>query len=222
MDEGRFEDRREGGRVLASLLGHHAGRPDVVVLGLPRGGVPVAWEVARALGVPLDILVVRKLGVPGHEELALGAIASGGSVVLNQDLTGALGIDEEAIGRIIQNESRELERRERLYRGTRPPADLGGRTAILVDDGLATGATMRAAVLAARHGGAAAIVVAVPVSAPQTRDELRDEVDEVVCAMTPEPFLAVGVWYDDFGATSDEEVQELLATTPGPGPSAEA
>jgi len=183
----------------------------VLVLALPRGGVPVAWEVARAIGAPLDVLVVRKLGVPGHEELALGAIASGGTRVLNEDVTRALGLGEEAVARAAAAESAELERRERLYRGSRAPAPVEGRVVILVDDGLATGATMRAAVLAVRARGAARIVVAVPVAAAETCEELRADVDQVVCALTPERFVAVGAWYEDFRATSDEEVRALLS-----------
>jgi predicted phosphoribosyltransferase len=176
--------------------------------------VPVAWEVARVLGAPLDLLIVRKLGVPGREELALGAIASGGTRVLNEEVTAALGLGEEEVARAAAAEGRELERRERLYRGARAPADLAGRTVILVDDGLATGASMRAAVLAARAQGAAAIVVAVPVAAPESRDELRHEADDVVCAMTPEHFVAVGHWYGDFSQVGDEEVRRLLAHPP--------
>lgn len=210
-----FRDRREAGQALARRLAPYGGRDDVLVVALPRGGVPVAWEVARDLDVPLDVLIVRKLGVPGHEELAFGAIASGGTRVINEDVVAALGLDEEAMARAAASESRELERREALYRGTRPPVDVAGKAVILVDDGLATGATMRAAVLAVRAMGATRIVVAVPVAAPATCDDLRAQADEVVCARTPEPFLAVGHWYRDFGPISDEQVRELLGRSTG-------
>jgi putative phosphoribosyl transferase len=205
-----FRDRTEAGRRLAAELARYRDRPDVLVLALPRGGVPVGHEVARALHALLDVFIVRKLGVPGHEELAMGAIASGGVRVLNQDLVRELGIPDEIIGRVADSEQRELERRERLYRGERPPADVSGKTVILVDDGLATGSTMRAAVAALRRLGPARIVVAVPTAATQTCDEFRNEVDEIVCAVTPQPFYAVGLWYEDFPQTSDEEVRELL------------
>lgn len=206
----RYRDREEAGRVLAERLQHLAGAPGLLVLALPRGGVPVGFEIAQALGAPLDVFVVRKLGVPGHEELALGAIASGPTVVLNDDVVRALRITRDMIEAVAAQESRELERRERAYRGDRPPVDPAGRTVILVDDGLATGATMRAAVRALRDKGAQRLIVAVPTAAPQTCDEFRSEVDEIVCAMTPEPFEAVGLWYEDFSQTTDEEVQELL------------
>jgi predicted phosphoribosyltransferase len=196
--------------MLATRLEGYAGRPDVVVLGLPRGGVPVAFEVARALGVPLDVFLVRKLGVPGHRELAMGAIASGGVRVLSSEVVRELMISDEAIAQITGEERRELERREALYRGDRPPPDVRDRTAILVDDGLATGSTMRAAVAALRQQGPARIVVAVPVAAPSVCDDLRAEVDEVVCALQPTPFVAVGLWYDDFSPTTDDEVRRLL------------
>lgn len=205
-----FRDRADAGRALAEKLGAYADRPDVLVLALPRGGVPVGFEVARALRAPLDVFVVRKLGVPGHEELAMGAIATGGVRVLNEDVVRALGISDEVIDRVAEAEAQELERRERLYRGERPPAEVAGRTVILIDDGLATGSTMRAGVAALRRLGPSAIVVAVPVAAAQTCDELRREVEEVVCAETPEPFYAVGLWYADFSQTSDAEVSELL------------
>jgi predicted phosphoribosyltransferase len=175
----------------------------------------VAWEVARHLGAPLDVFVVRKLGVPGQEELAMGAQASGGAVVLNEDVVRALDIPEEEIARVAAEESRELSRREREYRGGRPPLDVAGRTVILVDDGLATGSTMRAAVGALRMLGPRALVVAVPIAAPSTCESLAQEVDDIVCAATPEPFRAVGLWYDDFSQTTDEEVRQLLATEPG-------
>lgn len=209
--ETRFRDRREAGRVLARLLGRYAGRDDVVVLALPRGGVPVAYEVAKALAAPLDVFVVRKLGVPGHRELAMGALASGGSLVLDERLIRSLRIGEAAIERTLAAEARELERRELAYRGDRELPELEGKTVILVDDGLATGSTMRAAALAVRKHRPARIVVAVPVAAAQTCNELRADVDEVVCAVTPRAFHAVGLWYDDFSQTRDAEVRELLA-----------
>ena len=207
----RYRDRREAGRVLAELLAPLANQPDVLVLGLPRGGVPVAWEVARRLGAALDVFVVRKLGFPGHEELAMGAIASGGVRVLNPEVV-AYGVTRDEIERLAEREQRELERRERLFRGDRPPIRVVDRTVILVDDGLATGSTMRAAVRALRQQGAARIIVAVPVAAPSTCAEMEDEADEVVCAATPEPFHAVGLWYEDFRQTTDDEVRELLDT----------
>jgi putative phosphoribosyl transferase len=206
----RFHDRRDAGRLLAERLSRYVGRDDLVVLALPRGGVPVAFEVARVLRAPLDVFVVRKLGVPGHAELALGAVASGGVRVLNEDVVAALGLDDEAIEGIAERELAEVERRERVYRGERPPPELRGKVAILVDDGLATGASMRAAALAARKLGPQQVVVAVPVAADQTCNEFRDDVDEVVCAFTPEPFYAVGLWYENFEQTSDEEVRTLL------------
>jgi putative phosphoribosyl transferase len=196
---------------LARELERYAGRDDVVVLALPRGGVPVGFEVAKALGAPLDVCVVRKLGVPGHRELAMGAIASGGLIVRDQELVHRLGIPEQMIGRAIADERRELERREAAYRGDRNPPGLEGKAVILVDDGLATGATMRAAALAVREQSLARVIVAVPVAATETCQRLRDDVDEVVCTLTPEFFYAVGFWYDDFSQTSDEEVRELLA-----------
>jgi putative phosphoribosyl transferase len=196
--------------VLGERLSDYAGREDVVVLALPRGGVPVGYEVALGLGVPLDVFVVRKLGVPGREELALGAVASGGVRVLNEQVVAALRLGEGEIDPIVERELAEVERRERAYRGGRPPLELGHKVAILVDDGLATGATMRAAVLAVRQLGPRRVVVAVPVAAKQTCDAFRGDVDEVVCAVTPEPFYAVGLWYDDFAQTDDAEVRELL------------
>jgi len=209
--QARFKDRADAGRALAGDLAKYAGRPDVLVLALPRGGVPVAYEVARHLRAPLDVFLVRKLGVPGHEELAMGAIASGGVRVMNDDLVRQIGVPPEDIEAAVRREATELARREREYRGNRPPPDVRNRTAILIDDGLATGATMRAAALALRRLGPARIVVAVPVASESTCDEFRGEVDEVVCSVTPEPFHAVGVWYDDFSQTSDAEVQALLA-----------
>jgi predicted phosphoribosyltransferase len=211
----RFRDRAEAGRLLAERLTPYAGRPDVVVLALPRGGVPVAYEVARALNAPLDVFVVRKLGLPGHEELAVGAIASGGVRVLNEGVVAAAGLTPEAIEGVAERERAEIERREREYRGDRPPLSPEGKVAILVDDGLATGATMRAAIAAVRERSPARVVVAVPTAAPSTCDELAREVDELICLRTPEPFYAVGLWYDDFSQTSDEEVRELLERAPG-------
>ncbi|HEX8201614.1 MAG TPA: phosphoribosyltransferase [Isosphaeraceae bacterium] len=211
MGDARFRDRREAGRVLAEGLAEYAGRPDVLVLALPRGGVPVGFEVARALGAPLDAFLVRKLGVPGHEELALGAIASGGVRLLNDDVVRRLQIPPEVIDAVAAAQGEELERRQRAYRGDRPAPPVRDRVGILVDDGLATGASMRAAVAALRRQGPARIVVAVPVAARSTCAELRGEVDRVVCARTPEPFRAVGLWYEDFSQTTDEEVRDLLA-----------
>jgi predicted phosphoribosyltransferase len=205
-----FADRTEAGRFLASKLKEYADHPDVLVLALPRGGVPVAFEVARALHAPLDVFLVRKLGLPGHEEFAMGAIASGGVRVLNEDVVRALRIPENVIEVVAAAEKRQLEERERLYRGDRPPPDVRGRTVILVDDGLATGSTMRAAVLALRQQGAARIVVAVPVGAPETCAEFEQEADDVICARMPEPFYAVGLWYGDFSQTTDEEVRDRL------------
>jgi predicted phosphoribosyltransferase len=206
-----FRDRTEAGRMLADRLKKYAGKPDVIVLALPRGGVPVAYEVARALHAPLDVFVVRKLGIPGHEELAMGAVATGGVRVLNDQAVRGLGIPEYVIDAVANWERQELQRRERLYRGDRPPPDVRGKTVILVDDGLATGSTMLAAVQALRQQGPARIVVAVPVASPDTCELLKAYVDEVVCAATPEPFYAVGLWYQDFSQTTDEEVRELLA-----------
>jgi predicted phosphoribosyltransferase len=205
-----FQDRFEAGRVLASKLRHLANRSDVVVLALPRGGVPVGYEVAKALDAPLDVFVVRKLGVPGYPELAMGAIASGGVRVLNDDLVQRLAIPDYMISATVDKEEEELERRERDYRGDRPPLNVEGRTVVLVDDGLATGSSMRVAALALRNKRPAEIVVAVPVAAPATCAEFESEVDQVVCAVTPEPFWAVGQWYRDFSQTNDEEVRELL------------
>jgi putative phosphoribosyl transferase len=205
-----FHDRREAGRVLASRLGRYTGRPDVLVLALPRGGVPVAFEVAKALGAPLDVFLVRKLGVPGHEEVALGAIASGGVRVLNDDLVRRLGISTPALEAVTAREEAELRRRELAYRGSRPREPVAGRTVILVDDGLATGASMKAAVAALRRERPARIVVAVPVAAAEACDEFRADVEDVVCVATPEPFMAVGAWYEDFSQTTDEEVRHLL------------
>jgi predicted phosphoribosyltransferase len=207
----RFHDRREAGRQLAARLTAYANRPDVLVLALPRGGVPVAYEVARALGAPLDVFIVRKLGVPGYEELAMGAVATGGVRVLNDQIVRGLDIPEYMIDAVTTRERQELARRERLYRGDRPPPDVHGRTVILVDDGLATGATMHAAIAALRQQQPARIVVAVPTASREVCDAFRAEADDVVCAITPEPFQAVGLWYEDFSQTSDEEVRDLLA-----------
>jgi predicted phosphoribosyltransferase len=206
-----FANRREAGRILASLVMKYADRGDVLVLALPRGGVPVAFEVARALNVPLDVFIVRKLGVPGHDELAMGAIATGGVRVLNEDVVNSLELEPEVIDAVAAREEKELARRERLYRGARPAPDVHGRTVILVDDGLATGSTMRAAVAALRKQRPARIVVAVPVAAPETCEEFKTEVDETICAATPRMFNGVGRWYEDFSQTTDDEVHELLA-----------
>jgi predicted phosphoribosyltransferase len=204
-----YRDRREAGRALARLLAAYRGKSDVLVLALPRGGVPVAFEVARALDAPLDVFIVRKLGVPGHEEYAMGAIASGGVRVMSPE-AAHLGIPPAMIEAVTEREQRELERRERLYRGGKPPLAVKDRTVILVDDGLATGSTMRAAALAVRRLGPKRIVVAVPVGARDTCAEFRGEVDETICAASPEPFGGVGAWYDDFAQTSDDEVHRLL------------
>lgn len=209
-----FRDRVEAGRALALRLQSYARRADVLVLALPRGGVPVAYEVAEALDAPLDVFLVRKLGVPGHEELAMGALASGGVRLLNESVVRQLGISPAAIDAVAENEQRELERRERLYRGGRPAPNVRDRTVILVDDGLATGSSMRAAAAALRRLHPARIVVAVPIAAESTCAEFRHEVDEVICAATPEPFYSVGQWYVDFRQTTDEEVRELLARSP--------
>jgi putative phosphoribosyl transferase len=209
--ERAFANRTEAGRQLAEKLDKYAGRDDVIVLGLPRGGVPVAYEVAKRLRAPLDVFIVRKLGVPGFEELAAGAIASGGVRVLNQDVMRAIPYADEAIEAVTAKETTELERREQIYREGRPPPELRDRTVILVDDGLATGATMRAAVKALRERGAAKIVVAVPVGPADTCRELAEEADETVCLSTPVFFQAVGQYYEDFSQTSDEDVRELLS-----------
>jgi len=205
-----FRDRTHAGRVLADKLTHYAGLPNLLVLGLPRGGVPVAFEVARALNAPLDVFLVRKLGVPGQEELAMGAIASGNVRVLNDEVINGLGISNDEIEAVAEREQQELVRRERLYRGGRPEPQVRDRTVILVDDGLATGASMRAAVVALRQMKPARIVVAVPTAATETSRALEAEVDEVVCCITPEPFFGVGLWYDEFSQTTDEEVRSLL------------
>ncbi|HEU5097430.1 MAG TPA: phosphoribosyltransferase [Roseiflexaceae bacterium] len=206
-----FRDRIDAGQQLATQLSAYANRPDVLVLALPRGGVPVAYEVAQALNAPLDIFLVRKLGLPSQEELAMGAIASGGVTVLNSEVVDTLRIPDKVIDQVVAREQRELERRERIYRGDRSPPDVRGKTVILVDDGLATGASMHAAAAALREQGPDRIVVAVPTAAPETCDAFRDAVDEIVCAITPEPFYAVGLWYEDFSQTTDDEVREFLS-----------
>jgi putative phosphoribosyl transferase len=207
----RFEDRRAAGRALARRLEGYADVPGLVVLGLPRGGVPVAYEIALALRAPLDVFVVRKLGVPDEEELAMGAIASGGARVLNEDLIRALHLNDAVIERVTQREQQELERRETAYRSGRAAIDVEGHVVIVVDDGLATGATMRAAVRTLRAMKPARLVVAVPTAAPDVCRELAADVDEIVCLRTPVPFYGVGYWYDDFSPTTDEEVRRLLA-----------
>jgi putative phosphoribosyl transferase len=205
-----FQDRVEAGKHLAERLLSYRDRDDVVVLALPRGGVPVAHQISQALRVPFDVFVVRKLGVPGHEELAMGAIATGGVRVINEDVVVPLGIPSTVVDSVACSEQIELERREELYRGTRAPMGLANKTVILVDDGLATGSTMRAAVIAARQQHPARVIVAVPVGAPSTCAGLARDADEVVCVRTPDPFVAVGLWYRDFAPTSDHEVRTLL------------
>lgn len=205
-----FRDRTEAGRVLATQLKEHAHRPNVIVLGLPRGGVVVAFEVAKAIQAPLDVLVVRKLGVPGQEELAMGAIASGGMQVLNQYLIRRLGITPQEVDEVICQEQQELARRERLYHTVRPPLEVTDKVVILVDDGIATGSTMQAAISALRQKNPAKIIVAVPVAAPSSYETFQKEADEMVCLMAPEPFYAVGQWYQDFSTTTNDEVKLLL------------
>lgn len=216
-----FRDRTEAGRRLAARLVRYHDGAQVIVLALPRGGVPVGFEVAQALRVPLDLFLVRKLGVPGQEELAMGAIATGGVRVVNEDVVRHLRISDEVIEVVAAAEERELRRRERAYRDERPAPDVEGQTVILVDDGLATGSTMRAAVRALQKLLPAKVVVAVPVASQQTCDELKREVDEVVCAETPEPFRGVGLWYEDFSQTTDEEVRSLLVQAAREGPHGE-
>lgn len=214
----RYRDRKDAGQRLATWLTEYAGQPRTIVLGLPRGGVPVAYEVAQRLGLPLDVFVVRKLGVPGHEELAMGAIASGGVCVLSQELIRELGLRSDEVSRVREREQRELERRERAFRGNRAPLDLHGATVIVVDDGLATGSTMRAAVAALRRQQVARVIVAVPVGPSETCELLAREADRVVCAASPSDFFGVGAWYRDFTQTEDAEVQALLddaAAAPG-------
>lgn len=205
-----FRDRRDAGRKLAQHLLDYANRPDVIVVALPRGGVPVAYEVALALNAPLEIMLVRKLGMPGHEELALGAIASGGVRVLNEDIIRMLHVPEEVIDQAAHRELQELQRQEANYRGSRPAPQVRDRTVILIDDGLATGASMRAAVTALRTQQPERIIVAVPTAAAETCESFQDEIDEIICAITPEPFLGVSRWYDDFSQTTDGEVRTLL------------
>ncbi len=209
-DQRRFIDRPDAGRALASRLAKYADRDDVVVLALPRGGVPVAYEVASALGAPMDVFLVRKLGTPGHRELAMGAIASGGIRVLNDDVVRWYGIPDAVIESVAREEEQELLRRERAYREDRPAPDLARRTVILIDDGLATGSTMRAAAQAVRARHPSRVVIAVPVGAKQTCAELASVADEVICARMPEPFSAVGQWYMNFDQTDDDEVRDLL------------
>ena len=207
-----FKNRSEAGEFLAEKLTDFANRDDVVVLALPRGGVPVAYEVANRLKAPLDVFVVRKLGVPGHEELAMGAVASGSVRVLNPDVLSYVRIHEAIIDRVTEFEKSELQRREQLYRGNRPPLSVEGQTVIIVDDGLATGSTMRAAVKALQQKHPKKIIVAVPVGARETCKSFQNEADTmVVCAFAPEPFQAVGLWYADFSQTTDKEVRDLLA-----------
>jgi predicted phosphoribosyltransferase len=211
-----FQDRREAGRVLGELVASLPDLEDAVVLGLVRGGVPVAFEVARACRLPLDILVVRKLGVPGQEELAMGAIASGGGIVLNEQIVRSWHVSGKKLEHVIEHERQEMDRREALYRKGRPAVEIAGRAVVLVDDGLATGASMRAAIRAV-HGRARRVIVAVPVGAKSTCEELAHEVDRVVCALTPEPLDAVSLFYRDFGATDDDEVMALMRLDPGGG-----
>ncbi len=212
----KFRNRFDAGRMLAGRLDSYAGRTDILVLALPRGGVPVGYEVARALDAPLDVFVVRKLGVPGHEELAMGALASGGVCILNDDVVKSLRVPGRIIEAVADRELRELVRSERAYRGDRPSPDVRGRTVILVDDGLATGSTMRAAVAALRRLGPTRIVVAVPAAAPSTCEEFHREADDCVCVITPEPFYSIGLWYEDFSQTTDDEVRGLLERSAPP------
>jgi putative phosphoribosyl transferase len=207
----RFQDRTDAGKQLAEKLLAYRDQPDVLVLDLPRGGVPVAVEVAKALHAPLDLFLVRKLGAPEQEELAIGAVAMGGARVLNRKIIQYLGITQTQVDAITAAEQRELERRQRAYRGNRPLPAIQDRTVLLIDDGLATGASMRVAVVALREYHPARIVIGVPTSSPETCDEFRDEVDEIVCAMTPEPFRGVGLWYEDFSQLTDDDVRTLLA-----------
>lgn len=214
----RFANRTEAGKLLADALSGYTGRSDILILALPRGGVPVAYEVAKALFAPMDLWLVRKLGVPGQEELALGALAGKNIRVLNYDIIDLLNIDETVIDTIVAREQAELERRNRLYRQGKPPPAIEGKTIIIIDDGLATGATMRVAISSLRQAGAARIIAAVPVGAASTCDKIEEEADQLICLHTPEPFYGVGQWYNDFSQTSDDEVLALLnnaATNPG-------
>ena len=213
-----FSDRKDAGRQLAAKMKDYKGHRDLVVLALPRGGVPVGAEVARELEAPFDVFLVRKLGAPGQEELAMGAIASGGVRVLNPSVVRGMGISDEVIEETVEREKEELQRREFEYRGARPPLDLKGRVVVLVDDGLATGASMGAAVQAVREAKPRHIIVAVPTAAPDTANEISKEADKVISVMTPSPFMAVGAWYDDFRQTTDDEVRELLSELPPPEP----
>ncbi len=206
FDRNRFENREQAGEMLAQHLSAYAGRTDAIVLALPRGGVPVGYVVAKHLQLPLDVFLVRKLGMPGHEEFAMGAISSGGTRFLQEDVVRSYGISERVIDTVAQGELLELERREKLYRAGRPPLELAKRVVILVDDGLATGSTMKAAALAVRKANPAKIIVAVQVGAAESFEKLRSDVDDIICLRTPEPFYAVGTWYEYFGQTSDEEV----------------
>jgi putative phosphoribosyl transferase len=206
-----FKNRKDAGKELAEKLIEYKNRQDVLVLALPRGGVPVAFEAARKLNAPLDVFFVRKLGVPGQEELAMGAIASGEVRVLNEKVVNPLRIPKEIVEAVARKENRELERREKAYRDDLPAPEIAGKTVILIDDGLATGATMRAAIIALKQQNPAKIIVAVPVASPETCAEFRDEVDKIICAVMPEPFRGVGLWYEDFSQTTDEEVRELLS-----------
>lgn len=212
----RFRDRTHAGQLLAEALAPYADRKDLVVLGLPRGGIPVAFEVAKALDAPLDVFVVRKLGVPGHEELAMGAIGPEGRRVINHDVVDSMGIPDSAIDAVARKEEQELHRREEAYRDGRPAAEVQGKVAILIDDGLATGASMRAAIRALRAMEPSRIVVAVPTGSPDACASLEQEADEVICLLQPEAFMAVGAWYQDFTQTTDEEVRSLLARAPAP------
>jgi putative phosphoribosyl transferase len=206
----RFRNRSEAGQLLAHALDRYKNRPDVLVLALPRGGVPVGYEVAKALNEPLDVFIVRKLGVPGHEELAMGAIATGGIRVLSYSVIDQLNISESLIDRVVSREEEELRRREHLYRGNNPPPNVSDKIVILVDDGLATGSTMKAAIGALRQQNPQKIVVAVPTAPADTCEQLKGDADEVICAETPEPFYAVGLWYENFAQTTDDEVKDLL------------
>jgi predicted phosphoribosyltransferase len=213
MSFNRFADRREAGQILAEALFPYAHKKDILVLALPRGGVPVAYEVAKILHAPMDLWIVRKLGVPGHEELAMGALAGEGLYVLNDEVIGLMRIGKNIIDDVMARERKELDRRNKLYRQGRPPPDVTGKTVIVIDDGLATGATMRAALMSLRQAGAARIIAAAPVGAPSTCRDLENDADAVLCLYMPEPFYGVGVWYDDFSQTLDREVQDLLQRT---------